>query len=217
MADMMPASLMAWTVRDIALNFLAWCLMMLGMMVPSAAPMILVFAAINRQKRARSEPFVPTAVFTAGYHAVWALFAIAATAAQWGLGRAALLSPQTERVVPWLGAGIVLAAGFYQLMPLKYACLSHCRSPFHFVLNRWRPGTAGALRMGVEHGLYCLGCCWMLMALLFAGGAMSLPWMAALAAFVLIEKLVPKGQWVARAGGVAMLALGIYLLTTAAA
>jgi predicted metal-binding membrane protein len=111
-----------------------------------------------------------------------------------------------------MGPAVVAVAGLYQLTPLKTACLAHCRSPFDFVLNHWRDSAGGALRMGWEHGLYCLGCCWFLMALLFAAGIMSLLWMAAIAAFVLVEKLFPKGEWIARAGGMAMLGLALYLL-----
>jgi predicted metal-binding membrane protein len=209
----MPARFAPWTANDAVLNVLMWWVMMVGMMVPSAAPMILIFAAINRGKRARREVFVPSAVFTAGYLVAWGLFGVAATAAEWGLEQAALISPQTQRVGPLFGAVIVILAGLYQLTPLKYACLAHCRSPFGFVMTHWRDGTAGALRMGVEHGLYCLGCCWVLMALMFAGGVMNLLWMAALTAFVLVEKVVPAGQWVARASGVLMLGFGVWLLT----
>ena len=137
---------------------------------------------------------------------------ILATLADWGFERAALISPLTGKLAPILGAVVVTAAGVYQLTPLKSVCLSHCRSPFSFVLNHWRAGTAGALRMGVEHGLYCLGCCWFLMVLLFAAGIMSLLWMAAITVFVLVEKLSPGGQWIARISGVAMLGFGIYLI-----
>jgi predicted metal-binding membrane protein len=216
MADMaMPAGFTPWTAEDLALNLLIWWVMMIGMMLPSATPMILVFAAINRRKRERAEPFVPTAVFTAGYLVVWGLFGFAATAAEWGLEQAALISPESQRVGPLFAAGIVAAAGLYQLTPLKTACLAHCRSPFEFILTHWKTGTRGAFRMGVEHGFFCLGCCWVLMALLFAGGVMSLVWMAALAVFVLVEKVLPAGRWVARASGVAMLGYSAYLFARA--
>jgi predicted metal-binding membrane protein len=212
MSDMAPATFAPWSAADFALNFLFWWAMMPGMMLPSAAPMILTFATVNRKKRERGEAFVPTAVFTAGYLVAWGVFGIAATVADWALERAALISPATQALAPVLAAAVVGAAGLYQLTPLKTACLSHCRSPFDFVLNHWRDGVGGAWRMGWEHGLYCLGCCWFLMALLFAAGIMSLLWMAAIAAFVLIEKLFPKGEWIARAGGVAMLGFALYLL-----
>jgi predicted metal-binding membrane protein len=212
MADMAPAAFAPWSAADFALNFVFWWAMMPAMMLPSAAPMIMTFATINRRKREREQPYVPTAVFTAGYLLAWGLFGAVATLVDWGLERAALMSPATQALGPALAAVVVGAAGLYQLTPLKTACLAHCRSPFDFVLNHWRDGAAGALRMGLAHGLYCLGCCWFLMALMFAAGVMSLLWMAAIAAFVLIEKLFPAGQWIARAGGVAMLGAAIYLL-----
>jgi predicted metal-binding membrane protein len=212
MADMAPAMFALWTAADFALNLAIWWVMMPGMMLPSAAPMIPTFATVNRRKRERGQPYVPTIVFTLGYLVAWGLFGVFATLADWALERAALISPMTGRLTPMLGAIVVVAAGIYQLSPLKSVCLRHCRSPFDFVLNHWRDGASGALRMGVEHGLYCLGCCWLLMALMFAAGIMSLLWMAVIAVFVLIEKLLPAGTWLARAGWVAMLGFGVYLL-----
>jgi predicted metal-binding membrane protein len=209
----MPTEFGPWTISDVALNIAIWWIMMIGMMLPSAMPMVLVFAAANRSRRTRGGAFVPTAVFAAGYLIAWAVFGLAATFAEWGLEQAALISPATQRVGPTLGAGIVIAAGLYQLTPLKNACLAHCRSPLDFVLNHWREGTAGAVRMGLEHGFYCLGCCWVLMALLFAVGVMNLLWVAVLTAFVLIEKLVPAGQWIPRASGLLLLGFGVFLLT----
>ena len=212
MADIaMPAVFAPWTATDFVLNLAIWWAMMPGMMLPSVAPMILTFATINRRKRERGQPFVRAMVFTSGYLIAWGLFGVFATVADWGLEQAALISPVTGRLSPILGAIVVTAAGIYQLTPLKSVCLTHCRSPFDFVLNHWREGTAGALRMGVEHGLYCLGCCWFLMALLFAAGIMSLLWMAAITVFVFIEKLSPAGQLIARASGIAMLGFGVYL------
>jgi len=208
----MPAAFASWTPADFALNMAIWWAMMPGMMLPSAAPMILTFATVNGCKRRRGQPFVATMVFTSGYLVAWGLFGIFATFADWGLERAALISPNTGRITPILGAVVVVVAGVYQLTPLKSVCLTHCRSPFDFVLNHWRAGTSGALRMGLEHGLYCLGCCWFLMALLFAAGIMSLLWMAAITVFVLVEKLFPAGQWIARTSGFAMLAFGAYLM-----
>ena len=216
MADIaMPAAFVPWSAADFALNLAIWWAMMPGMMLPSAAPMILTFGTINRHKRQRDQPFVPTMVFMSGYLIAWGLFGVFAALADWGLERAALISPMTGRLVPLLGAIVVIAAGIYQLTALKSVCLTHCRSPFDFVLNHWRAGTAGALRMGMEHGLFCLGCCWFLMALLFAAGIMSLLWMAAITLYVFVEKLFPAGQWIARISGVAMLGFGIYLICQA--
>ncbi len=212
MADMAPTMFAPWTASDFALNLAIWWVMMPGMMLPSAAPMILTFATVNRRKRDRGQPYVATMVFTSGYLIAWGLFGVFATLADWALERAALISPMTGRLPPILGAIVVIVAGIYQLTPLKSVCLRHCRSPFDFVLNHWRDGASGALRMGLEHGLYCLGCCWFLMALMFAAGIMSLLWMAVIAVFVLLEKLLPAGTWLARAGGAAMLGFGVYLL-----
>ncbi|HTG18832.1 MAG TPA: DUF2182 domain-containing protein [Reyranella sp.] len=198
---------------DLLLLLLMWWVMMAGMMLPGAAPMILTFATINRRRRARAQPYAPTALFAAGYLLAWGGFSVAATLGQWGLERAALLSPMDMTTTSaWLGGLLFLAAGLYQLTPFKQACLAVCRSPFDFVVNHWRDGAVGALRMGLSHGLYCLGCCWILMALLFAGGVMNLLWVAVLAAVVLIEKLFPLGVWTARIGGVLLAAYGIGLL-----
>ena len=198
---------------DLVLLLAMWWVMMAGMMLPGAAPMILVFATVNRRRRARAQPYAPTALFAAGYLLAWGGFSAAATLAQWGLGRLALLSPMDMTTTSVrLGGLLFLAAGLYQLTPLKQACLLVCRSPFDFVVNHWRDGAAGALRMGLSHGLYCLGCCWILMALLFAGGVMNLLWVAVLAAVVLIEKLFPHGVWMARIGGVLLAAYGVGLL-----
>jgi predicted metal-binding membrane protein len=194
--------------------FAMWWVMMLGMMLPSAAPMILTFAALERRKRERRQPYVPTAMFVAGYLIVWGGFSLAAAAAQWALKQSALLSPMFALVSPTLGGVAFILAGIYQFTPIKYACLRQCRSPFAFVLNHWRDGWDGALRMGASHGLYCLGCCWVLMALLFAVGVMNLLWVAAIAAFVFAEKLLPGGVWVGRIGGGAMAAFGVWLLAS---
>lgn len=201
-----------WTASEIALTFVMWWVMMAGMMLPSAAPMILTFATVNRRKREREQPFAPTAAFVAGYLAAWGAFSIAATLAQRALQDIALLSTAGAVTGPIPGGVLFIAAGLYQLTPLKYACLRQCRSPLDFVLNRWRDGTAGALKMGMIHGLYCLGCCWILMTLLFAEGVMNLLWAAAIGAIVLVEKLFPAGQWIARTSGVLMLVFGTYLL-----
>ena len=216
----MPGMVMAgavqpWTLAQAALTLLMWSVMMVGMMLPSASPMILTFAAVNARRRARGDAFVPTAAFTSGYLIVWAGFSVAATAAQFGLVAAALLAPMTAQASPIVGGVLFVAAGLFQLTPLKYACLSRCRSPLDFIVNHWRDGTAGALKMGMSHGLHCLGCCWALMALMFAGGAMNLLWMAALAAFVFAEKLFPAGRWIARGSGVLMVGYGAYLLAAA--
>ncbi len=203
---------MPWTAAEFALTFAMWWIMMLGMMLPSAAPTILTFATMARRQRERGQNFAPASIFTIGYLLVWGAFCVAATVLQWGLDRAALLSPILETKSALIGGALFILSGLYQFTPFKYACLRQCRSPFAFLLNHWRDGWQGALGMGWHHGLYCLGCCWVLMALLFAVGVMNLVWVAAIAAFVFAEKLLPGGVWIARIGGVLMLAFGAHLL-----
>jgi predicted metal-binding membrane protein len=150
--------------------------------------------------------------FVSGYVAVWSAFALAATTMQWALDRAALLSPHMAATSPVLGGAILIAAGLYQWTPLKDACLGLCRSPVAFVMGHWRPGTVGASRMGAEHGAFCVGCCWALMGLLFVGGVMNLLWVAAITVAVLAEKLAPKGGWIARATGAALVLGGAWVM-----
>lgn len=199
---------------ELLLLFAMWWVMMAGMMLPGVAPVILTFATVNRNRRARAEPYVPSAVFTAGYLLAWGGFSLAATLAQEALERAALLSPMDMTTNSRLLGGLLfLAAGLYQFTPVKLACLRLCRSPLDFVVNHWRDGPGGALRMGLTHGLHCLGCCWILMLLLFVGGVINLLWVAALAGVVLIEKLT-AGPWIGRAGGALLVACGAWLLAT---
>lgn len=198
---------------DLLLLLAMWWVMMVGMMLPSATPMILTFAKVNRNRRARGQPYVPTALFTAGYLLVWGGFSVAATLAQWALESATLLSAMDMTTDSRLLGGLLfLAAGLYQFTPVKQACLRFCRSPLDLVANHWRDGAVGALRMGMTHGLYCLGCCWVLMLLLFVGGVMNLLWIAGLGAMVLVEKVLPPGPWISRIGGALLAAYGVGLL-----
>src|ERR671914_2128797 len=187
-----------WSATDFLLMFLMWAIMMVGMMVPSAAPMILLYARVCRTQRDKGRPFAPTGAFVAGYVAVWSAFSLIATVLQWALEQAALLSPMMISTSPILGGGLLIAAGLYQLSPLKHVAPRHCRGPLDFITRHWRTGTAGALVMGIEHGAYCVGCCWFLMGLLFFGGVMNLLWVAAIAALVLIEKVARFGETIAR-------------------
>jgi predicted metal-binding membrane protein len=177
------------------------------MMLPSAAPMILFFATFVRRSREQGHNVASVGAFVSGYLVVWSAFALLATTLQYGLDRVALLSPYMAVASPVLGGVILIAAGLYQWTPLKEACLGLCRSPVAFIVGHWRAGTGGALRMGVEHGSFCVGCCWALMALLFVGGVMNLLWVAAITLAVLAEKLAPQGRWIAKAFG-ALLVLG---------
>jgi predicted metal-binding membrane protein len=214
-AGMAMPRMQTWGVVDLALLFVMWAVMMVAMMVPSASPVILIVAAANRKHRDRADPLVPTGLFLAGYLLVWTAFSAGATVAQWGLHTTALLSPGMVSVSPVLGALLLLIAGIFQFTPLKQACLSHCRSPLGFVMGHWREGRVGAMRMGIEHGLYCVGCCWILMALLFVAGVMNLLWVAVISLFVLAERVLPRGELVGRLGGVVLLGAGLIVLASA--
>ena len=207
MAEAMVMNPQPWTVKTFVLMGLMWWVMMIGMMVPSAAPMIMLFARVQRRKLAHEAPGRRIALFVLGYLLAWLAFSIAATGLQWGLGTLALLSPMMESTSPALSASIFLLAGIYQLTPLKHACLDHCRMPVEFLSRHWRRGDGGALVMGLHHGVYCVGCCWILMALLFATGVMNLLWVAVIAVFVLLEKVLPAGRWVSRTVAFAMFAI----------
>ena len=213
--EMAVPRMQAWGVADFAMAFAMWAVMMVAMMTPSAAPMILMFAGVNRRRREQQASYVPTSVFLVGYLAVWGAFSVLAASAQWGLQAASLLSPTMASTSPVLGGVLLLAAGVYQWTPLKHACLSKCRSPLGFVLNEWREGKWGAFRMGLKHGAYCAGCCWSLMALLFVAGVMNLLWVAAIAGFVLLEKAVPGGQRLGRTAGVVLAGWGALLVAGA--
>lgn len=215
MPGMAMPGMHAWSAVDALLLFLMWATMMTAMMLPSAAPMILLVAATNRRRRAQSTPAAPTALFAAGYLVVWTAFGAAAALAQWGLHQAALLSSAMASTSPTLGAALLVTAGVYQWLPVKAACLGRCRSPLGFLGSEWREGSGGAVTMGIRHGLFCVGCCWALMTLLFVAGVMNLTWVAAIAALVLVEKVVPGGAWVGRLAGVVLIAAGVWTLTRA--
>lgn len=201
-----------WSAADFAFMLLMWWVMMVGMMIPAAAPMILIHARVARQARERGSPFAATAWFALGYILAWLGFAVAATALQWALERALLLSPMSSTVVPRLGGALLVAAGLYQWTALKDACLAHCQSPMRFIQRfGFRSERGAAVRLGLRHGAYCIGCCWALMILLFVGGVMNLLWIAAIAALVLAEKLVAT-RWIQRVGGVGLVAAGAALL-----
>jgi predicted metal-binding membrane protein len=217
MAGMNPM-LMApveWSPSYALFVFLMWWIMMIAMMVPSAAPMVLLFAAIARKRRTQATPLAGTAAFVAGYLAVWASFSALAAAIHGGLDVAGLLTPMMTASSGVFGGLLLVAAGLYQLTPLKRACLGQCREPVRFLSARWRPGNVGALRMGVVHGAYCLGCCWFLMVLLFIGGVMNLYWIAGLGLYVLAEKLVRRGRWLERAAGAVLTLAGFAILLSA--
>jgi predicted metal-binding membrane protein len=197
-----------WTATEFGLRLAMWAVMMIAMMVPTAAPMTLLYAAVARKAAAQHNPLASTSVFVTGYIAMWTIFSLVATAAQHALDQAALLSPMMMSRSAEFGAALLIAAGVYQLTPLKNACLRSCRAPAHFLSRYWRTGSLGAFRMGLRLGAYCVGCCWILMGLLFVGGVMNLLWIAAIAIFVLLEKTIPFGDVSGRFAGAAMILVG---------
>ena len=203
--------MVSWEPVDLVLMFVMWAIMMVAMMLPSATPMILLFAALSRQRR-QARTVLDVAAFVAAYVAIWTAFSLLATLFQWGLLEATLVSPMMDASSPMLGGGLLIAAGVYQFTPQKDACLSKCRSPLIFLTAHWRPGARGACIVGAQHGLYCLGCCWLLMLLLFVLGVMNLFWVALLAAFVLLEKILPEAAWFKRLAGMAFIVWGCALL-----
>ena len=215
----MAPVLSPWSGMEFAFVFAMWAVMMVGMMTPSAAPMILIYARLGRQALVADKPFAATGWFVAGYLLAWVGFALAATVAQWSLDRAALLDSTMTSASAALGGAVLIAAGIYQWTPLKDVCLAKCQSPFLFIqqLGGFRRDAAGATLLGLRHGAYCVGCCWVLMALLFVGGVMNVLWIALLALLVLLEKLLPFGRWIARVAGVAFLVAGVWLLFTVTA
>jgi predicted metal-binding membrane protein len=199
-----------WTTGDGLTMFSMWAIMMAAMMTPSAAPMILLYALVSRKRM--NAAIVPTGAFYLGYLVVWIVFSVGATALQWGLGQFMLLSPMFESASPTLTGVLLIAAGIYQWTPAKRACLHQCRSPVDFLSKHWRPERWGAFRMGLEHGAFCLGCCWTLMLVLFVGGVMNLLWVAAIAVLILIEKITPLGRQIALIGGAAFITAGLIIL-----
>lgn len=211
---LMPMSSGPWTLEQAAVMLLMWAVMMVAMMLPSAAPMMLLFGAIARSRHAKGENGIAAGLFGLGYVAIWWGFSVGAVALQFALEYAALLSPMMKSTSIALSGVVLIAAGVYQWTPLKQTCLRHCRSPLDFILTQWREGSLGAFTMGTRHGLYCVGCCWVLMLLLFVGGIMNLAWIAGLAIFVLLEKLAPAGHWMGRWAGLALVAWGSVTLSS---
>jgi predicted metal-binding membrane protein len=212
MSAMAMPAVETWSALDFWLMLVMWAVMMVAMMLPSAAPMILLYAAVSRRQRGRGHVFAPTGVFLAGYLVAWTAFSLAATILQWALEQAALLSPMMVSASPYLGGTLLVAAGVYQWTPLKHACLQNCRAPAGFLSRSWRNGTGGAVAMGIHHGIYCVGCCWVLMGLLFVAGVMNLLWIASITALVLIEKIAPGGHRFARIAGALFVAAGAYMM-----
>lgn len=207
----MPAPL-GWDWHALGLAVLMWCVMMAAMMLPSTSPMVLTFARVYQRRQGLGGPIVPTAVFVAGYLAIWSGFGVLSAFAQTALHQAALIATPMDGFGRQTSAALLIVAGTLQWSSLKTACLEKCRTPLGFLLAEWREGRAGAFMMGLRHGAFCVGCCWAVMLLMFVGGAMNLLWMAALTVFVLLEKIVPRGQAFSRLSGVALVASGVWML-----
>jgi predicted metal-binding membrane protein len=212
MADMAPATMQPeFGIASLAAFVLAWVVMMSAMMVPSAMPMVLLYRTVARGQAARGKTFVPTWVFVLGYLLVWAGFGVLVYVASQFVTLVLASSMTLADLAPYWVAAVLLIAGGYQFTPLKRVCLRACQSPLAFLMRHWKPGLAGALRMGVEHGIYCCGCCWGLMAVLVAAGAMGLAWVVLIALAVFVEKLLSRGVRVAWGTGLLLIALGILL------
>lgn len=211
-ALMMPMDA-GWALKEIIAVWVMWAVMMGAMMLPSAIPMLVIHKKIS----AKRDPETPTANrwFVAAYLFAWALFCVLAAGLQWGFQRAGVLSHMLELKGTLIGGIILVAAGVFQLSPLKATCLGNCRSPMGFLLTDWRSGRAGAFQMGFKHGQYCIGCCWALMMVLFVAGVMNLTAIAVLSGIVAIEKLAPRGEFLAKLGGVAVITWGVWLVSSA--
>ena len=205
--------IMPWSGAEFAFMYVMWAVMMFAMMLPSVTPTVMIFARVIEKRKSAGRPFAPTAAFVSGYLVAWAGFSLLATALNWALHSAGALTSMMGKVAPVTGGVLLVLAGLFQWTPLKDACLDHCRSPMSFLMHHWREGTRGALLMGVHHGAYCLGCCWMLMLLLFVLGVMNLPWVALLTIVVLAEKTLPHGRWLSRGLGLGLMAWGVWLIT----
>lgn len=209
---MPPMGAASWATMDLFMLFLMWAVMMVAMMTPSTLPMVNMFATINKNRRSKSQSYTPTFVFIIGYLIAWTGFSVLATLVQWWLHTENLLSPMMSSRSDLVSGIVLLVAGVYQWTPAKDACLEFCRTPLDFLMTEWRDGTAGALTMGVKHGIYCVGCCWALMLVLFAVGVMNILWVALIAAFVVIEKIFPYPGALRLFSGIVLVAWGALLL-----
>jgi predicted metal-binding membrane protein len=207
--------LASWSVASLLPLFLMWAVMMVAMMLPSATPMLLTFAAVARNRHRANRPYVPVTVFAAGYLVIWCVFSLLAAVGQWLLHRTALLSPMMASSSVLLAGALLLAAGVFQFTPLKRSCLTHCRAPLDFIMTRWREGWRGAFAMGIQHGAFCAGCCWALMALLFVLGVMNILWIAVLTILVALEKMLPGAKWFSAVSGIALSCWGMWVLASA--
>jgi len=207
----MGAMTQGWNTTEFLLTFVMWSVMMIGMMLPSAAPAILLYATMVRRNAERGVVLAAVWIFVAGYLAAWTVFSLAATLLQLLLQHNNLMSMGMASTSTWLSAGILVIAGIYQWLPAKHACLQKCRHPLEFFMTHWHGGNLGALRMGWAQGWFCVGCCWALMLVLFVAGIMSLLWVAVIAGFVFAEKLLPGSLMTTRAAGIGLIVCGLLL------
>jgi predicted metal-binding membrane protein len=202
----------SWGGPEILMAFSMWMAMMVAMMLPIVTPWLLVLSGTKREKDPGAFPLSTAGFFLLGYAVIWVAYSALATLGQWGLGAAALLSPALVGTSPVVGGVLLLAAGIYQWTPWRDACMTHCRSPLGFFATSWKEGRRGAFTMGLRHGLYCVGCCWALMALSFVFGVMNLLWMAGLTVFLLAEKVTSWGPWFGKAAGAILAGYGLWML-----
>jgi predicted metal-binding membrane protein len=202
----------AWTWTEFVLLFIMWFVMMIAMMTPSVTPLVLTFILINRRRQQRQNPFVRTGYLLGGYFVVWGAFSLFATFLQWLLQQVSLLNPEMVTTSKILGGVILIFAGVFQFTSLKYSCLHYCRSPVGFIHQHWKDGKSGALRMGIQNGIYCLGCCWILMILLFVSGIMNILWIAIISFFVLMERVLSPVKVISSIAGISLIAYGIIVL-----
>lgn len=204
----------AWTTTDLAMTFGMWTVMMLAMMLPTAAPMVLTLAKISRGQSVSTNPVAPASGFLLGYAIVLTAFSLAAAVVQWGLHQASWTTMAGESTNRVFAGAVLLGAGAFQFSQFKEACLHRCRSPLWFLMTQWQPGSVGGIKMGISHGRFCIGCCWALMALMFVGGSMNLLWTAGLAVLMLAEKALPAGRTVGRIAGIGLIVWGVGVLGT---
>jgi predicted metal-binding membrane protein len=211
--NMAPVS--QWSYFDITMLFVMWTIMMAGMMLPSAMPVVLLIENINQKRQARDAKYVHTLFFIFGYLLAWSLYSLILTLLQWWLHHLAILTPMMISGQNWFNCLLLIVAGVYQWLPYKQHCLQLCRSPLNFIMTQWQEGTLNAIKIGFKHGQYCIGCCWSLMALLFVFGVMELTWIFALTMVVLIEKLAPFGDKFSKFLGIGLILSGLYILGAA--
>ena len=204
----------SWTAWDLFMLFIMWLTMMVAMMTPTATPMVMMFSTVNKHKKAKQQPYAPTFIFLTGYLVAWAIFSLVISAIQWPLHENGLLNPMMNSRSYLMSGGLLILAGLYQWTPMKDACLKQCRTPLGFLMTAWKDGNWGAFKMGLHHGLFCVGCCWALMAILFAVGVMNMLWVILITIFVLLEKILPFSPLTMRLiTGLVLIAWGTYWLS----